>query len=235
MGMLSRLLNPLTPGRKILGALDPAKGYQAAMGPMQEYYNQAQGYMMPYMQQGQQAYQPMSNAMNRLLNPQDLQNEWIQGYQTSPYANALANEAQQSGLSAASSMGLLGSSPALQALQAGTSRIVAQDRDNYLNNLMQKYMTGAQMAQGLYGQGSQMASMLGQNAMNQGQMLGQMAYGKQASRSNMLGGLLGAGAGALMGGPMGALAGSAIGQQGQGANQMGMLSAYNMGRQGMGG
>src|SRR5690606_1830713 len=121
MGMLSRILNPLTPGRAILGALDPARGYKSAMGTMQDYYNQAQGQMQPYVDQGQAAYQPMQNAMTSLRNPQQLYNDWAQGYETAPYAQSLASQAQQSGLNAASSMGLLGSSPALQALQAGTS------------------------------------------------------------------------------------------------------------------
>lgn len=214
MGMLSRLLNPLTPGRKILGALDPAKGYQAAMGPMQEYYNQAQGYMVPFMQQGQQGFQPMMGAMNALLNPTQLRDQWASGYETSPYAQMVGAQAQQSGMDAAGAMGLLGSTPALQAIQSGTSRIVAQDRDNYMNDLMNKYMSGAQMAQGLYGQGSQMAALLGQGAMNQGQALGGLEYGRHASRNNMITGLLGqgigAGLGALGGGPMGAALGAGM-------------------------
>lgn len=209
MGMLSRLLNPLSPGRAILGALDPGRAYKSAMGPMQQQYEQAQSYMSPYAQQGQQAYAPMSTAMNRLLNPEQLHGEWIQNYETSPYAQSVAAQAQQSGLNAASSMGLLGSTPALQALQGGTANIVARDRDNYLNNLMQKYMAGAQMAQGLYGQGANMSGMMGQAALNHGQNMGSLAYGQLASRSNLLQDLLGRGVGAIgtaMGSPVGGFA-----------------------------
>ena len=71
---------------------------------------------------------------------------------------------------------------------------------------MQKYLAGAGLAQGIYGQGANAAGQQSQNAMNMGQNSAEMAYGKQNAGGNMLSGLIGAGigaAGSALGGPMG--------------------------------
>lgn len=200
--------------------LHPGRAYKKAADQMSQYYNQAQGYMQPYSQQGQEAYGSLQGAMQSLLNPQQLQSDWAQGYEASPYARMMQEEATNQGLNAASAMGLMGSSPALQAIQRGTSMITAQDRDNYLNSLMQKYLSGAGIAQNIYGQGAGMAGQMGQNAMAQGQNMGQMAYGQQAAGGQLFGNLLGMGAGlagAALGGPIGgALATKFIGPHGMG-------------------
>lgn len=169
--------------------LNPDRAYAQAGEQLQNYFGQAQQQLQPYIDQGQAAHAPLAQTMQSLLNPQALHNEWLQGYETSPHAQHLQEQAMQQGLEAASSMGLMGSSPVLQALQAGSSRIVAQDRDNYLNNLLQKYLSGAQMAQGLYGTGAQMGGLLGQLTTQHGQGMAEMTYGQQAA-PGMLGGQL---------------------------------------------
>lgn len=175
--------------------LNPQKGYDKAQKAMDPYFNQAQAYMTPFMQQGQAAYAPLSGAMNRMLDPAALQNEWAQGYETSPYAAQLQEMAQNQGMEAANAMGIGQSTPALRAIQSGTSMIGAQDRERYMDNLWQKYMTGAQLAQGLYGQGANAAGQLGNNAMNMGNFSSQMAFGKQNAPGELFGNLLGTAAG----------------------------------------
>jgi len=94
----------------------------------------------------------------------------------------------------------------LQATQAGTTQIGLDDRQNYLDSLMQKYLAGAGISQGIYGQGANAAGQMGQNAMNMGQNSAEMAYGKQNAGGNMLSGLIGQGigvAGSALGGPIG--------------------------------
>jgi hypothetical protein len=142
-----------------------------------------------------------------------LQDKWASGYKESEAAKNAQMMAQEHGLGAASSMGLMGSSPALQAIQAGTSQIGAEDRKSYLDDLMQKYLAGAGLAQNIYGTGANAANSMsgnamnmGQNAMNMGQNSAQMAYGQQNAGGNMFGNLLGAGiglAGSALGGPIG--------------------------------
>lgn len=198
MGMFDFGVGGLYKGLKSF--MNPEKGYKKAQEQFNKYYDQSQQYMLPYHQQGQEAYGGLNNAMQALLNPAQLQNEWASGYQTSPYAQQLQDMASQQGLNAASSMGLMGSSPALQAIQAGTSQIGNQDRQNYMDALMQKYMHGAQLAQGIYGQGAQAGNQLGQNAMTQGQNMAEMAYGQQAAPGQMFENLLKFGLGGMTGG-----------------------------------
>jgi len=172
----------------------PQKGYKAGQDQLDKYFNQAQSSMQPFVQQGQQQYGNVNNSINALLDPQALQDKWSSGYQESQAAKDSQGMAQQQGLDAASSMGLMGSNTALNAVQAGTSQIGAQDRQTYLDNLMQKYLAGTGMAQNVYGQGATAAGQMGQNAMNMGQNSAQMAYGQQNAQGQMFGNLLNTGA-----------------------------------------
>lgn len=203
--------------------LKPGRGYEKAQEQLDKYYNEAQGYQKPIFEQGQGAYGNLAGAMGSLLDPAALQGKWIESYQTSPAALNAQKMASQQGLNAASSMGLMGSSPALSAIQQGTSQIGMEDRQNYLNDLMQKYLAGAGIAQNIYGIGAGAAGNMGQNAMNQGQNAAQMSYGRANAGGNMLGNLLGTAAGAGMGlatGGMSNIAGM-NGQRGGGWNLFG--------------
>lgn len=186
--------------------LHPGKGYEKGQEQLDKYYNQAQGALNPYNQQGQQQYGNLQSYIDSLMHPEKLQDEWAKGYTESESAKNAERMAQEHGLDAASSMGLMGSNTALQATQAGTTQIGLDDRQNYLDNLMQKYLAGAGLSQGIYNQGANAASGMSNNAMNMGQNSAEMAYGKQNAGGNMLSGLIGAGigaAGSALGGPMG--------------------------------
>ena len=180
--------------------LHPGRGYKAGQKELEKYYNQAQGFQQPYIQQGQEAYGGLSEAMKNLLNPQALQDKWASGYQESQAAKNAEQMAQERGLNAASSMGLMGSSPALSAIQGGTSRIASDDRQQYLNDLMQKYLSGAGLAQGIYGTGAGAAGQASGQAMNMGQNAAGLQYGQHSAGGNMLNNLIGMGAGIASGG-----------------------------------
>ena len=175
--------------------LHPQKGYDKAQEQLNQYYNEAQGNLQPYNQNGQNAFGGINQAMQNLLNPQTLQDQWSKGYQESDLAKQNEAMASQHGLDAASSMGLMASSPAIQAIQSGTSGIVAADRQKYLDDLMQKYMAGIGIGQNVYNTGANSANALSQNAMNMGQNSAEMAYGKENSGGNMFNSLIGTGAG----------------------------------------
>lgn len=176
--------------------MHPGQPYADAQGQMDKYYGQAQQGMQPYMQAGQGVYGQLSPALQKLLDPQALQSEWMQGYETSPQAKLAQEQATQQGLDTASSMGLMGSQPALQAIQGGAANISMQDRDNYLNSLMDKYKTGIGLGENIYSTGAQMAGQSGQNAMNMGNIMGGLAGGQAGAGVSMLSGLIG-GAGRL--------------------------------------
>lgn len=174
--------------------MQPERGYKKAQEQLNQYYDQGQQYLQPYQEQGQQAYGNLNNAMQAMLNPADLYGGWAEGYEASPYAQQLQEMAQNQGLEAASSMGLMGSSPALKAIQAGTTQIGNADRLNYLRDLMGLYGQGAQLAQGIYGQGAQAGGQMSNNAMNMGQNSAQMAFGQQNAPGQMFNDLLQTGA-----------------------------------------
>lgn len=173
----------------------PEKAYQAGQDTMSQFYNQAQGYQAPYNQYGQNAYQGLSDAMQALLNPEALHDKWVGNYEQSETSKRAQDLATQSGLNAASSLGLMGSSPALSAIQEGTTQIGLADRDNYLNSLLQKYLAGTGIATNVFNTGAQSASQMANNAMKMGEDMAQMKYGEQAAGGNMLANLLGLGLG----------------------------------------
>ncbi len=196
--------------------LHPEKSYDKAQKELEKYYNEGQGYLNPYNQNGMETYGKYSGAMDKLLNPAALQDEWSKNYQESDIAKQNEAMATQHGLDAASSMGLMGSSPALQAIQSGTSGIVAQDRQKYLDDLMQKYMTGIGIGSDIYGKGASAANSMSNNATNMGKDSAQMEFNKNNAQGDMFGKLLGYGAGAIgsaLGGPIGGALGAGLSQK----------------------
>lgn len=196
--------------------MHPKKAYEAQQKELEKYYNQAQGNLQPYNNNGQQAYGGINEAMQNLLNPQALQDQWSKGYQESDLAKQNEAMGTQHGLDAASSMGLMGSSPALQAIQSGTSGIVAQDRQKYLDDLLEKYKTGIGLGENIYNTGANAANSMSNNAMNMGQNSAQNQFNQQNAQGDLFGKLLGYGAGAVgsaLGGPIGGALGSGFAQK----------------------
>jgi hypothetical protein len=185
---------------------DGSEAYKKAQEQLDKYYaqareayNQGQGYLQPYNQYGQNAYGNYSGAMNKLLDPAALEGEWIKSYSESPSAKNAQAMAQEHGLDAASSLGLMGSNTALNAIQSGTTQIGLDDRQNYLNDLMQKYMAGTGIAGNIFGTGANAANNMSSNAMNfakmgmdMGQNSAQMAFGQQAAPGSMMQNMMGA-------------------------------------------
>src|SRR5690242_21870541 len=110
-GFFQRIFNP---GAAYGDAADELKKYygQAMQGEQQ-----AQQQFSPYINRGNEAGGSLMDFLNQLSNPQALESQWTSGYETSPYAQQLLSKNQSSGMDAASQMGLLGSSTALQNIQ----------------------------------------------------------------------------------------------------------------------
>lgn len=178
----------------------PEKGYEKAQDQFARYYPEAQGYLSPYNQYGHEAHGQLNTAIQSLMNPTDLYDQFLNNYHQSDASKYAQGRAQQSGLNALSSMGLLGSTPGLQAIQAGTNQIAAEDEERFIERMINQYLQGAGLAQGIFGQGASAANQLGQNATNMGQNQAEMAYGKQNAPGQLFGGLLKAGLGASGGG-----------------------------------
>jgi hypothetical protein len=171
--------------------MKPGKGYDKAQNQLDKYYGQSQGFIAPYANNGEQAYGGLSEAMQALLNPQELQDKWAGGYKESEAAKNAQGIATEHGLDAASSMGLMGSTPALQAIQAGTTKISLDERQKYLDDIMQKYMSAVGIGQNIYGTGANAAMGQSQNATQMGNNSAQMAFGKQNAGGDAFSKLLG--------------------------------------------
>lgn len=173
--------------------LNPERPYEAAEKALGQGYNEAQGYQRPYQQQGLDQYGRLNTAENALLNPGELENQWANQYQISPYAQNLLGQNQAQGLDAASSMGLIGSSAALNNIQTGAGNIVSKDRQQFLQDLMQKYMAGIGLGENIYGIGANTAGNMGNRAFNQARDVAGLRYGAEAAPGAQFGRLLGMG------------------------------------------
>lgn len=188
--------------------LNPQKGYEKAGEQAEKYYQEGQNYLRPYQQHGLEQYGDLNKARQSLMNPEELYSKWASGYLKSPYAKRLEEMNLQQGQEAASSMGLMGSSGALQNIQQGAGDIVARDRENYLKDIMDKYMKGIGLGESLYGTGANAGGAMAGNAMTQGTNMAGLAYGQQNAPGALFGKLVGGGVGAMVGGPAGAKVGA---------------------------
>ena len=165
----------------------PKKAYDEAQGVMNDYYGKGQGYLDPYNQGGQQYGGKLKDMFDKLSDPKALQDEWSQGYEKSPYAQQMQQEASAGGMDAAAGMGLGGSSAALSNIQKGAANIMQQDRQQYMQDMMQKYMAAMGLGQGKYNTGANAAGKQSENAMNMGNWSGGNAFNKQQAGVNMAG------------------------------------------------
>lgn len=181
-------------GSKIPGIksfFSPEKGYQAAQEEAQKYYKDAQGNLQPYNANGQSQFQRLTGQAEALNDPVHLQDQWAQSYEMSPQAQQLLSQAKESGLGAASSMGLMGSSAALNNIQNSAGNIMQNDRQSYMNDLMQKYMQSIGIGQNLYGIGANVAGNMSNNAMEMGKNMAGLKYGETNAPGDMFGKLAG--------------------------------------------
>lgn len=167
--------------------LHPGRAYDKAADEYKAGLDRARGTEQPFVQGGEDALGQLQKLLGGLSDPTKLQDEWSSNYETSPYATDMLQRNQQSGLDAASSQGLLGSSAATDNIQRGAGQIVSQDRQQYMDDLMKKYTTGIQGLQGIFNTGAGMAGQLGNQEIEGGNVLGGIAAGKDQAGGNLFG------------------------------------------------
>lgn len=167
--------------------------YKDAQRGINKGWQEAQNYQRPFWQQGMDQYGRLNEATGNLLDPTKLQNDWASSYETSPMAKRMLEMNNQQGQEAAASMGLGGSSAAINNIQQGAGDIVSKDRQQYMNDLMQKYMAGIGLGQSMYGTGASAGQNLGNQAYQQGENTANINYAREAAP----GAALGQGAGML--------------------------------------
>lgn len=199
--------------------LHPEDAYQAASDALREAQDKAIAIQKPYLDAGTAQLPQLTGAEGQLLDPETLQNKWASGYEMSPYAKQLIDQSKSAGLDEASSQGLLGSSAALGNIQTNASNIMRGDRQQYLQDLMQKYMAGIGIGQNIYNTGASTAGNVGNQVVQTGQNLAGTEYGRVAAPGAMLGNILGKIGGAALNYGTGGMSGMAgMGGFGGGAN-----------------
>ena len=202
-------LDPFHIQKGIHSMINPEEGYDKAAEQFKKFWEEAKGFQQPYNQAGTAQLPMLQGAESQLLNPSDLLGKWMEKYQTSPYAQRSMENAKASGLDAASSMGLGGSSAALSNIQQGASDIMNKDRSAFLEDLMNKYMKGVGIGQDIFGKGAATAGNLGTQALQTGSNMGEMAFGSAAAPGEMMKNLLSMAMKAYFGGGAGGGAGTA--------------------------
>ncbi len=172
--------------------MHPGKGYDQAKQTTQNYYNDAQGKLDPYSQGGVAANDKLNAFLDMLSNPEKLQSQWSSGYEESPQAKQLEQGAMDRGLNSAGSMGLMGSSAALNNIQDESTNIMNNDRKSYMDDLMNKYLAGLGIATNQFNTGASTANQQSNNAINQGTTEANLNFGKYNAGPNMLTGGMGA-------------------------------------------
>jgi ABC-type glycerol-3-phosphate transport system permease component len=191
----------------------PGNAYKKAGEREKAGYDEAQGYRNPYLEGGKKAGFDLDEFLNQLKNPADLQNEWAQNYQESPYAKQLLEENQGQGLDAASAMGLNGSSGALSNIHRGAGDIQNKARQQYMDDLMQKYLAGIGIGTNKYNIGANTAGQAAQGAQQHGEWSAQNTLNQQTAGPNLFNsalGAIGSGVGNIFGGPLGGYAADAL-------------------------
>jgi hypothetical protein len=171
--------------------LHPDQAYKDAESAQNDQWDETKRIEQPWIDQGQDQYGALNQGRQDLMNPGELQDKWSANYQTSPYAQQMLQQNQSDGLDAASSMGLMGSSAAVKNIQTGAHNVVNQDRQQYMNDLMQKYMAGIGIGQDLYGKGAGMAATMGGQSQQIGQDRAGLAYGRSAAPGAFFGKMAG--------------------------------------------
>lgn len=189
--------------------IHPEEAYKDAANVSQQYYLDAQGKLQPIANQGQDQYGFLMNARNRLNDPVGLENEWSNSYSMSPEAKQDIANATAAGQNSASSQGLVGSSALTNNIQHSAGDIMSRDRQQFLTNLMQKYMAGIGIGSNIYGLGANADSALSTNAMNEGNTMAGLKYGETAAPGALFGNLLGKAADAGVNYATGGMSGAA--------------------------
>ena len=186
---------------------DAARPYYDKIIPME------QGNYNPYMEQGQQAGNTLTDQFGQLANdPGAKYNDLMSGYNETPGFQQHRKESLQAAQNSAAAGGERGTQDD-QVFQARLANSLSnEDMQNYYKNVSGLYGTGLQGEQGLYNTGYDATKSLTSDTANVYGQQGQLAYNSQAEhdkrKQDLLGSLIKAGgtiAGGFLGGPAGAV------------------------------
>jgi hypothetical protein len=177
----------------LLGGIfnDPRHAYAEGQRAYDRNMDRAEGAYNPFYQSGIEGMGKYKDWLSGMSNPQDFINKLMGGYQESPYAKYLQQQAGAAGTNAASASGLIGSTPWAQQMQQNAAGISSGDMQDWLSRVLGINSEYGRGQQNLMGQGFNAAqglgNIFGQNARDQAQM----AYGKERAGDERSGNILG--------------------------------------------
>lgn len=161
-------------------------------------------YLMPYINQGQNAYAGLNNTYSSMMNdPSGVLSKIGAGYKESPGYQFALKQAMLAGNNSAAAGGMLGS-PQNQYMNAETAQgLASKDYDTYLNHALDVFGGGMKGQQGFYDTGfkasGDISEMLSQALMKRAEYASRGAEsqnnyeaGRQKQQADMWGGIGGA-------------------------------------------
>lgn len=169
---------------------NPSMPYQNAANQYQKWAQMGTGAMNPFMQAGAGAIPQYQNWLKTMSNPQQFINNLMSGYQESPNAKFMQQQAMRAGENMGSASGLMGSTPLALQMQQNAGNISQQDMQNWMGNVLgMNQLYGGALGNEM-NMGEQGANSLMNMYSNMANNMGDMAYSEGAAQNQNFGNIL---------------------------------------------
>lgn len=152
----------------LTGADQAQQGIQKGLNQYNQYSDKGVEKLNPWQETGQDALSKLMASLNEMQNPQSLYDQTMNGYEMSPYAKMMEQEALKASNQAASASGMLGTPQQQHEAARYAHDITSADMQNYYDNLMgirSGYMKGLDSLSGQgFNSAAQQANMYGNQA-----------------------------------------------------------------------
>ena len=172
------LFDELFGGGQGQGYSDLRKGITQGMGALKDYYNQARGFMNPFLQAGEGELGKYQQGVNAMQDPNAFIGHLMKNYQMSPQAQFQEKQGDIGANAAAAASGQLGSGPEMKQMDAYNQQLANNDRNQYLQQRLGVYNNFLGGAGHLAGMGQGAAGQMGNWGMQAGNALAGM-YGQR--------------------------------------------------------
>lgn len=169
---------------------NPSDPYRKAQRDYDFYMDKSANELNPFSEAGQKGLGGLEDWLSGMKDPQEFINKIMGGYQESPYAKYLQQQAQRAGINAGSATGMVGSTPWAQQMQENAAGISSKDMQDWLGRVLglnTQYGAGQQhLADMGYNAARDKANIFGQRAGDEGRL----EYQKELARQGRGGGIL---------------------------------------------
>lgn len=177
--------NKLTDGLgQFFGGLfgDSGAHFEEFMKQYQQYANKGADAQKPWWEAGKNAIPDFQNWLKGMQDPSQFMNKLMGGYQESPYAHRLQQQAMRAGQNMGSATGMTGSTPLMQQMQQNAGNIASGDMNQWLQNVLGVNRDYGQGQKDLMGMGQQSANALTDMYNKMAEAMGKGAMGQEAGK-----------------------------------------------------